>query len=39
MYLKNVSYQTLLEANRYLVKHLDVAHLRPPSDSTLPEFR
>ncbi|KAH9525224.1 epithelial cell transforming sequence 2 oncoprotein-like [Bulinus truncatus] len=29
----------LLEANRYLINHIDVAQLRPPSDSVVPEFR
>ncbi|XP_035824549.1 epithelial cell-transforming sequence 2 oncogene-like [Aplysia californica] len=29
----------LLEANRYLIQHVDVAHLRPPTDSQVPEYR
>ncbi|XP_071113963.1 epithelial cell-transforming sequence 2 oncogene-like [Haliotis cracherodii] len=30
----------LLEANRYLIKHQDVAHLKPPAeDSVVPELR
>ncbi|GFS13318.1 epithelial cell transforming sequence 2 oncogene-like protein [Elysia marginata] len=36
---KIINCPALLEANRYLVNHLDVAHLRPPTDSDLPEFR
>nr|KAG5699369.1 hypothetical protein BaRGS_008277 [Batillaria attramentaria] len=32
--------RALLEANRYLIKHLDAAHLRPPtSDAVAPELR
>ncbi|CAL1534144.1 unnamed protein product [Lymnaea stagnalis] len=36
---KIINCPALLEANRYLVNNLDVAHLRPPTDSAVPEFR
>ncbi|XP_059150154.1 epithelial cell-transforming sequence 2 oncogene-like [Physella acuta] len=36
---KIINCPALLEANRYLVNHIDVAHLRPPTDSEVPEFR
>ncbi|XP_055888688.1 epithelial cell-transforming sequence 2 oncogene-like isoform X2 [Biomphalaria glabrata] len=29
----------LLEANRYLINHIDVAQLRAPTESSVPEFR
>ena len=32
-------FQTLLEANRYLLRHLDAANLKPPADVISPELR
>ncbi|KAK6169969.1 hypothetical protein SNE40_018478 [Patella caerulea] len=34
-----VNCPALFEANRYLIKHLDVSHLRPPTESEVPELR
>ncbi|ESO84166.1 hypothetical protein LOTGIDRAFT_155489, partial [Lottia gigantea] len=34
-----VNCPALFEANRYLIKHLDVSHLRPPTESDVPELR
>ncbi|XP_041354002.1 epithelial cell-transforming sequence 2 oncogene-like [Gigantopelta aegis] len=36
---KIINCPALLEANRYLVKHQDAAHLKPPEDSVVPENR
>ena len=32
-------FQALLEANRYLIKHLDVCGLSPPKASDIPELK
>ncbi|XP_076445720.1 epithelial cell-transforming sequence 2 oncogene-like [Babylonia areolata] len=37
---KIINCPALLEANRYLIKHIDAAHLKPPSsDAVVPELR